>query len=291
MGPKLIVSGASAYSRHFDFERIRALCDRVNALFLFDMAHISGLVAGNAHPSPFPFADIVTTTTHKSLRGPRAAMLFYRRGVKGKDKKGNVTYYDLEARLRESVSSQHQRLPSLHSIAALSTALQQAQSESFRAYQRAVLANSQSLVSALQQRGFEIVSGGTDNHLALVDLRAHGVGGAQVERLCEVCNIALNKNTVPGDKSALSPGGCRVGSPAMTTRGCNEADFGEMAAFLSEAVRITKEIQSDVGTDKLKAFKAHIEEDESAKAKIEALREEVVAFARQFPLIGVDCLV
>jgi len=255
---------------------------------LFDMAHISGLIAGKAHPSPFPFADIVTTTTHKSLRGPRAAMAFYRRGSMGTDKKGKELFYQFEDAVNESISVSHQRAPCLHTVAALSTALKQAQSAEFEAYQQRVVENSAHFVSALQQIGYEIVSGGTDNHLALINLHDKHIGGAQVEKVCELGNIALNKNTVPGDKSAMNPGGIRVGTPAMTTRGCLTKDFEQIATFIDEAVRIGKDIQTEIGNLKLKDFKDGVENRGVGAKQITELKENVTQFARQFPLIGVD---
>ena len=206
---------------------------------LFDMAHISGLIAGNAHPSPFPFVDIVTTTTHKSLRGPRSAMAFYRKGyvlnifgnrkhddfvlilgVKGQNKKGKDIMYEFEDKINKSISVSFQRSSCLHTITALATALKQAQSKEFEEYQSRVVENSKSFVNDLQSLGYDIVSGGTDNHLALINLHNKKIGGAQVEKVCEIGNIALNKNTVPGDKSAMNPGGMRVGTPAMTSEMC-----------------------------------------------------------------------
>jgi len=286
--PKLIVSGASAYSRHFDFARIRAICDKVGAIMLFDMAHISGLIAGKAHPSPFPFADIVTTTTHKSLRGPRAAMAFFRRGSKGKDKKGRELFFDFEDRMNAAISVSHQRAPCLHTVAALSIALKQAQSAEFEAYQTRVVRNSAHFVAELQRIGYQIVSGGTDNHLALINLHEKHIGGAQLERVCELSNIALNKNTVPGDKSAMNPGGIRVGTPAMTSRGCLLDDFKQIAGFIDEAVTIGLDIQSEVGNSKLKDFKDAVENNGVGAQQIAALKKKVTEFSRQFPLIGVD---
>lgn len=260
----------------------------VNAIMLFDMAHISGLIAGKAHPSPFPFADIVTTTTHKSLRGPRAAMAFYRRGSKGKDKKGKELLYKFEDKINESISVSHQRAPCLHTIAALATALKQAQTKEFEEYQSRVVDNSTHFVSALQNIGYNIVSGGTDNHLALINLHNKHIGGAHIEKVCELSNIALNKNTVPGDKSAMNPGGIRVGTPAMTTRGCLTNDFKEIAGFIDQAVCIGLDIQNEVGNAKFKDFKDGVENNGVGAKQIAELKANVTKFARQFPLIGVD---
>ncbi|ETO24232.1 hydroxymethyltransferase [Reticulomyxa filosa] len=264
--PKLIVGGASAYSRYWDFARMRKLCDEINAVYLFDMAHISGLVAAGVHPSPFEYADIVTTTTHKSLRGPRGAMIFYR--------KDHKTLKDLEDRINAAVFPGHQGGPHNHTISALATALLQAQRPEFIAYQQRVVENSKSFAKCLMQKyGYNVVSGGTDNHLALIDLRDKAVGGAQVERICELANIALNKNTVPGDKSALTPGGIRVGTPAMTTRGATTTDFDTIAGFIDEAVKIAIDVQNAAQSKKLKDFKALLEKGAESN-KISELKKK-----------------
>merc|ERR1719375_975823 len=186
--PKLLVCGASAYSRHIDFAHFRKIADEIGALLLCDMAHISGLVAGGAHPSPFPHVDIVTTTTHKSLRGPRGSMIFFRKGEKGKDADGKPVMYDLESRINESVFPGHQGGPHNHTIAALAVALKQAQAPHFKEYQSQVVKNSKALCEALQGLGHEIVSGGTDNHLVLINLKAKGVNGAKAETICDLVN-------------------------------------------------------------------------------------------------------
>ena len=190
------------------------------------MAHISGLVAAGVIPSPFPYSDIVTTTTHKSLRGPRGAMIFFRKGPKpSKNTAQPPGVYDLETRINFSVFPGLQGGPHNHTITALATALKQAAGPEFKAYQTQVLANAKAFAAALQAKSFNLVSGGTDNHLLLVDLRSHGLDGARVERVCELAGLSLNKNTIPGDKSALMPSGVRMGAPALTSRGFDEGDF------------------------------------------------------------------
>lgn len=236
--PRIIIAGTSAYSRLIDYARMRAIADEVGAYLLADMAHISGLVAAGVVPSPFEHADIVTTTTHKSLRGPRGAMIFFRRGVRSVDAKGRETHYDLENPINQSVFPGHQGGPHNHTITALAVALRQAQTPGFAAYQRDVLANARSLAAELSRRGFAIVSGGTDNHLVLVDLKPKGIDGARVERVLELAGVASNKNTVPGDRSALKPGGLRLGTPAMTTRGFGEKDFARVADVVARGVDI-----------------------------------------------------
>lgn len=218
--PKLIVAGASAYARLIDYARIRHICDLNGAYLLSDMAHISGLVAAGVIPSPFDYSDIVTTTTHKSLRGPRGAMIFYRKGVRSENKKGEKVMYDLENKINFSVFPGFQGGPHNHTISALATALKQVNTPEYKAYQLQVLKNCKALADALLSKGYELVGGGTDNHLVLVNLKKSraGLDGARVERILELANIATNKNTIPGDVSAMTPGGIRMGTPALTSR-------------------------------------------------------------------------
>ena len=223
--PKLLIAGASAYSRLYDYKRMREIADSTGAFLLSDMAHISGLVAADMIPSPFEYSDVVTTTTHKSLRGPRGAMIFYRKGQKGVDKKGNAIMYDLEDKINFSVFPGLQGGPHNHTIAGLAVALKQAASPDFAAYQTQVMRNMHAMSERLKSHGIELVSGGTDNHLVLADLRPLGVDGSRVERVLELAHIACNKNTVPGDKSAMVPGGLRLGTPALTTRGFVEVSL------------------------------------------------------------------
>merc|ERR1711988_1075798 len=178
--PKIIIAGTSAYARHIDYARMRQICDKVGAYMLADMAHISGLVAAGVVPSPFEFADIVTTTTHKSLRGPRGAMIFFRKGVRSVNKKGKEIMYNLEGPINQAVFPGLQGGPHNHTITALATALKQAASPEFVSYQKQVLSNCQAFASAMTSRGYDLVSGGTDNHLLLVDLKPAGIDGARV---------------------------------------------------------------------------------------------------------------
>ena len=243
--PKIIIAGTSAYSRLIEYERMKDIARKVGAYLLSDMAHISGLVAGGVIPSPFPFSDVVTTTTHKSLRGPRGAMIFFRKGVKGVTKKGTEEMYDLENPINASVFPGHQGGPHNHTITALAVALRQAQTPEFKAYQKTVLLNAKALADRLGNPkdkgglGYNVVSGGTDNHLVLIDLKDRGIDGARVERILELVGVASNKNTVPGDVSAMKPGGLRMGSPAMTTRGLLPEDFKRIAEIVDRAVGMT----------------------------------------------------
>lgn len=253
--PKIIIAGTSAYSRLIDYKKMKEIVDKVggpaaNTYLLADMAHISGLVAGGVIPSPFEYADVVTTTTHKSLRGPRGAMIFYRKGVRKTDKKtGKELMYDLENPINASVFPGHQGGPHNHTITALAVALHQAQQPAFKDYQRQVLENAKALAQRLGTDkdgglGYDIVSGGTDNHLVLIDLKSKNIDGARVERVLELVGVAANKNTVPGDLSAMKPGGLRMGTPAMTTRGFQAADFKRVADIVHRAVNITKQLDT-----------------------------------------------
>ena len=246
--PRIIIAGTSAYSRLIDYDRMRQIADKVGAYLLSDMAHISGLVAGKVIPSPFPYSDVVTTTTHKSLRGPRGAMIFFRKGVRRVDKKGVQEMYDLEGPINASVFPGHQGGPHNHTITALAVALKQAQTKEFQDYQRTVLLNAKALAERLGKPkekgglGYTVVSGGTDNHLVLIDLKDHSIDGARVERVLELVGVASNKNTVPGDKSAMKPGGLRMGSPAMTSRGFSPEDFTRVAEVVDRAVTISQKV-------------------------------------------------
>lgn len=297
--PKLIIAGTSAYSRLIDYDRMRAICDDVGAYLLSDMAHISGLVAAGVIPSPFKVSDVVTTTTHKSLRGPRGAMIFFRKGVRSVDKKGKEIMYDLEGPINSSVFPGHQGGPHNHTITALAVALQQAQSKEFQEYQRTVLSNAKALATRLGEEkgngglGYNVVSGGTDNHLVLLDLKDKGVDGARVERVLELVGVASNKNTVPGDKSAMKPGGLRMGTPAMTTRGFQPEDFKRVADIVHRAVIITQNLDKDAkkhaeaqgvknpGT--VKAFNSYLGEGQDV-TEIVQLRKEVEDWVGTFSL-------
>lgn len=246
--PRILIAGTSAYSRLIDYERMKQIAGKVGAYLLSDMAHISGLVAGRVIPSPFPFSDVVTTTTHKSLRGPRGAMIFFRKGIRQVNKKGEEEMYNLEGPINASVFPGHQGGPHNHTITALAVALKQAQTSEFHDYQKMVLLNAKALAKRLGDSkasgglGYTVVSGGTDNHLVLVDLKDRGIDGARVERVLELVGVASNKNTVPGDKSAMKPGGVRMGTPAMTTRGFAPEDFTRVADIVDRAVTIALKV-------------------------------------------------
>merc|ERR1712232_708425 len=288
--PKLIVAGASAYSRLIDYERIRTIADSVGAYVLNDMAHISGLVSAGVIPTPFAYADVVTTTTHKSLRGPRGAMIFYRKGQRSTDKKaGKPIMYDIEDKINFAVFPGLQGGPHNHTIGALATCLKQANTPEFIQYQKQVLLNAKALAAALIAKGYSLVSGGTDNHLVLIDVKSsRGVTGARVERILELACIATNKNTVPGDTSALNPGGIRMGSPALTSRGFLEKDFEQVARFFDRAVQIAIKLKNTDQGKKMKGFRELCAAGPSVDPELVKLRQEVSDFACTFPTVGFD---
>jgi len=293
--PKLIIAGTSAYSRLIQYERMREIADKVGAYLLSDMAHISGLVAAGVLPSPFTHSDIVTTTTHKSLRGPRGAMIFYRKGIR-RVVKGKEERYDLEANINSSVFPGHQGGPHNHTITALAVALAQARTDEFKAYQRQVLLNARALAQRLGKDhgglGYNLVSGGTDNHLILIDLRDRGIDGARLERILDLVSLTSNKNTVPGDKSALKPGGLRIGSPAMTTRGMQQEDFERIAEIIHRAVEITQRldkkarvVSEEKGRKNPGSIGAFLEFlRDNSDGDVTQLRDENEAWAAEFAL-------
>lgn len=283
--PKVLVAGTSAYCREIDYARMREIADKVGCYLMMDMAHISGLVAAGVNKSPFPYCDIVTTTTHKSLRGPRGAMIFFRKGVRKTDaKSGKETLYDLEGPINFSVFPGHQGGPHNHTITALAVALKQAQTEDFKLYQQQVIKNAKQLETTFKELGFKLVTDGTDNHMVLIDLKQWNLDGARVEAVLEQVNIACNKNTTPGDKSALTPMGIRIGAPAMTSRGLGEEDFKKIANYIDTVIKLCKKIQADLPKEanKLKDFKAKVTSGEIEEIK--SLKKEIAAWAVTFPL-------
>lgn len=223
--PKLIVAGASAYARSIDFKRFREIADEVGAVLMVDMAHIAGLVAAGLHMSPIPYAHVTTTTTHKTLRGPRGGMILSSNEV-------NEQY-----NFNKAVFPGIQGGPLMHVIAGKAVCLKEALSDEYKAYQQQVVKNASTLASALMERGFNIVSGGTDNHLMLVDLQNLDLTGKEVEKLLDSVHITANKNTVPNDpKSPFVTSGIRLGTPAITTRGAKEEDMIIIADAIKAAV-------------------------------------------------------
>jgi glycine hydroxymethyltransferase len=221
--PRMIICGASAYSRVIDFQRIRAIADRVGALMMADIAHIAGLVVTGHHPSPVPYADFVTTTTHKTLRGPRAGLIL----CKEKHAK------DID----RSVFPGIQGGPLVHIVAAKAVAFKEALSPDFKTYQGQVVKNARALAAAVKDTGFRIVSGGTDNHLFMADVFSKGITGKDAQNMLEAANITVNKNTIPFDQNKpMVASGVRMGSPAVTTRGLLEADMQTIATLIARVL-------------------------------------------------------
>ena len=248
--PKLITAGASAYSRVIDFERLGRIAKEIGAYLFVDMAHIAGLVAAGMHPNPVPHADFVTTTTHKSLRGPRGGVILCRQ--------------EFAKKIDSQVFPGVQGGPLMHVVAAKAVCFGEALQPEFRAYAEQVVRNAQALAARLAARGYRIVSGGTDNHLLLVDLRPKGLNGAEASEALDWAGITVNKNGIPFDTgSPMKPGGIRIGTPAVTTRGMKERDVETVADFIHRA----------------------LEERERPESR-EAIRAEVFAFNQGFPLPG-----
>ncbi|CAL1588788.1 unnamed protein product [Knipowitschia caucasica] len=285
--PKLIIAGTSCYSRNLDYARMRHIANENGAYLMADMAHISGLIAAGVVPSPFEHCDIVSTTTHKTLRGCRAGLIFFRKGVRSIDAKGKEIMYNLESLINQAVFPGLQGGPHNHAIAGVAVALKQAITSEFKAYQMQVLANCKALSNALIDYGYKIVTGGSDNHLILLDLRTKGTDGGRAEKVLEACAVACNKNTCPGDKSALRPSGLRFGSPALTSRGFVEKDFKKVAEFIHKCIVLTLEVQKSMDPKAtLKEFVQSLSQGEKFQQQISVIRAEVEAFAGQFPMPG-----
>ena len=246
--PKVIIGGASAYPRLWDFARMRQIADKVGAIYVFDMAHIAGLVAGGVHPSPVPHTQITTTTTHKTLRGPRAGLI--------------ISTQDLATAIDKSVFPGQQGGPLMHIVAAKAVAFKEALRPDFRDYAAQIVSNAKALAEALSAAGYRLVSGGTDNHLLLIDVFEKGILGSEAELALGKAGITVNKNSIPWDTNPpLKPSGIRVGTPALTTRGMKEPEMRTIAAWIVSAL------------DK--------RNDDAALTRI---RGEVAELANQFPL-------
>ncbi len=224
--PKMIIAGASAYCRTIDFAKFREVADEVGAVLMVDMAHIAGLVAAGLHPSPMPYADVVTTTTHKTLRGPRGGLILA-------DEKAEERFH-----FNKGIFPGTQGGPLMHVIAAKAVCFKEALEPSFKVYQQGILDNAQALCRGLQERGVRIVSGGTDNHLMLVDLTNYGLTGKGIEKLLDKANITANKNTIPNDpQKPFVTSGIRLGTPAVTSRGLKPEDLDRVAEAISLVVK------------------------------------------------------
>ncbi|KAH8304252.1 hypothetical protein KR059_005144 [Drosophila kikkawai] len=286
--PQIIIAGISCYSRLLDYARFRKICDDVGAYLMADMAHVAGIVAAGLIPSPFEYADIVTTTTHKTLRGPRSGVIFFRKGVRSTKPNGDKILYDLEERINQAVFPSLQGGPHNNAVGGIATAFKQAKTPEFKAYQTQVLKNAKVLCDGLISRGYQVATGGTDVHLVLVDLRKAGLTGAKAEYILEEVGIACNKNTVPGDKSAMNPSGIRLGTPALTTRGLVEKDIEQVVAFIDDALKVGVEAAKVAGSPKMADYHKVLEENATVKAKKDEIRKSVVEFSRKFPLPGLE---
>ncbi|XP_017009084.2 serine hydroxymethyltransferase [Drosophila takahashii] len=288
--PQIIIAGISCYSRLLDYARFRQICDDVGAYLMADMAHVAGIVAAGLIPSPFEYADIVTTTTHKTLRGPRAGVIFFRKGVRSTKANGEKILYDLEERINQAVFPSLQGGPHNNAVGGIATAFRQAKTPEFKAYQTQVLRNAKVLCDGLISRGYQVATGGTDVHLVLVDVRKAGLTGAKAEYILEEVGIACNKNTVPGDKSALNPSGIRLGTPALTTRGLAEQDIEQVVAFIDAALKVGAQAAKAASSPKLADYHKALDENAEIKAQVEEIRRGVAQFSRKFPLPGLENL-
>ena len=224
--PKMIIAGASAYARTIDFKKFREICDEVGAYLMVDMAHIAGLVAGGMHPSPIPYADVVTTTTHKTLRGPRGGMILCNQEAADKYNFNKAVFPGIQGG------------PLMHVIAAKAVCFKEALTDDFKQYQKNIIDNAQALCKGLMDRGIRIVSGGTDNHLMLMDLTPFDLTGKAVEKMLDEAHITANKNTIPNDpKSPFVTSGIRLGTPAVTSRGMNTEDMDQIAEAIALIVK------------------------------------------------------
>jgi glycine hydroxymethyltransferase len=256
--PKVLIGGGSAYPRLWDFARMRQIADKVGATYVFDMAHIAGLVAGGVHPSPVPHAHITTTTTHKTLRGPRAGLI-----LAGKDYQvGEKPEQTIGKEIDKAVFPGQQGGPLMHIVAAKAVAFAEALRPEFKTYAAQIVANAQVLAASLQDAGFRIISGGTDNHLMLVDTFQKGILGSEAELALGKAGITVNKNSIPYDTNPpLKPSGIRVGTPALTTRGMKAPEMRQIALWITRAL-----------------------DERNDDAALERIRSEVAELASQFPL-------
>jgi glycine hydroxymethyltransferase len=256
--PQVIIGGGSAYPRLWDFVRMRQIADKVGAKYIFDMAHIAGLVAGGVHPSPVPHAHITTTTTHKTLRGPRAGLILC-----GKDfQVGEKPEQTIGKEIDKAVFPGQQGGPLMHIVAAKAVAFAEALRPEFKTYSAQIVANAQALALSLQEAGFRIISGGTDNHLMLVDTFQKGILGSEAELALGKAGITVNKNSIPYDTNPpLKPSGIRVGTPALTTRGMKEPEMRLIAAWITRAL-----------------------DQRNDDAALDRIRAEVAELANHFPL-------
>lgn len=265
--PNLIIVGASAYPRDFDYKRFREIADKHNAFLMADIAHISGLVASRLLNNPFEYCDVVTTTTHKTLRGPRAALIFYKK--------------HLQDQIDFAVFPSSQGGPHNNTIAAVAVALDQVNTPEFKNYSQQVITNAKYLSSKLIDLGFHVITNGTDNHIVLVNLKNKGITGSKFEKIAEMCNVSVNKNTIATDKSALNPSGIRLGTSAMTTRGFVENDFEFVTNIINDISNLIIKIQFKSPSNKLVDF---MKTAQSFTKDINFIKHKVATYCFKFPL-------
>ncbi len=250
--PKLIFVGATAYPRIFDWKRLGEIADSVNAYLVADIAHIAGLVAGQAHPSPVPYVHIISTTTHKTLRGPRGGMIMVTQKGINKDP-------ELAKKIDKAIFPGFQGGPHMHQIAGIAVCLKEASTPAFKKYAKQVVKNAKALAEELKKHGFNLISGGTDNHLLLIDLRSKNITGPEAQDLLEEAGITINKNSIPYDPAPpFKPSGIRMGTPAITTRGMKEKEMKKIAGWINEVI--------------------------SSPKSVKKVREEIKRFCKKFPL-------
>jgi len=287
--PKVLISGASCYPRCIDYGRMTKIANEVGAYHMTDMSQLIGMVSAGQMPSPFEHCDVIMATTHKTLRGARAAMIYYRKGVRGVDAKGNQIMYELDPLINQTVFPGLQGGPHNNTIAGVAVALKQAMTPEFKAYQKQILLNCQVLVRELSSYGYKIVTGGSDNHICLVDVVSKGLDGARAQAVLDVCAIACNKNSVGGDKDVWRPSAVRFGTPALSSRGLLEADFKKVAEYIHKALLLAVEIQNCLGPKcTLKKFKEFVYHGEPFKQKLADLRAEVENYGGRFPMPGLS---
>ena len=258
--PKLIVAGFSAYPRDIDYRKFKEICEDVGCYLHTDMSHMSGMIAAGLANDPFEVADVVSTTSDKNLRGPKAAMIFSKTHISDA-----VDF---------SVFPMHQGGPHNHTIAALATQLLHANSPEFKEYIQNVKDNAQVLAKHLMDKGYKLITDGTSNHLILMSCADKGITGSKIEKACDLAGITLNKNTIIGDKSAMTPGGVRMGTPAVTTRGYQEQDMAEVARYLHEIFQLSLDLQAKSGKKMV-----NFQEELKQSPQLAQIRQEVNNFA------------
>jgi len=274
--PKLIICGTTAYPRILNWKKFRKIADAVDAYLMADIAHIAGLVAGGAHPSPSPWVEVITTTTHKTLRGPRGAMIMVtERGLK-KDPQ-------LPDKIDRAVFPGLQGGPHMHTIAGIAVALREAQSKQFKIYAKQIVRNAKALAKEFKQKGYQLVSGGTDNHLLLIDLRNKGVNGVVAAWALEYAGIILNYNSVPFDTNPpFYPSGVRLGTPILTTRGMKEKEMIKVAGWIDQAIKLVKDEQMPAEAKKRAKFLVEFKKRVKKNKELAEIKQTVAKFARKW---------